>query len=614
MSRNPAPHRRSLRIARAAVGTLFATALAITAQVAPASPAIQSVQADSPPTPKAVFIVGPANGMTDSNLVDAEKMAKQAEAAGMDVRRIFFPNATWDNVLANVQGANLVVYMGHGYGWPSPYTKVMTESRQNGMGLNSFAGSGRDKYTYYGATRIRDSIDLAPNAVVILVHLCYASGNGESGMAIPSEDVARQRVDNFANGFLAAGARAVFASAWNQKLNFPNALATSNSTMDQMFMTAAGGSPAGYIGWRDTKLDSHRTPGARIHLDPHPNYGYYRSVAGDLSMTAAAWRSGWIPGPPAPEDPPDAPRITYLKAVAASNGTAEATSFHPNGDGLDDELRVRHTVTQAAYLDITVRNSAGGAVRSYSVWSPRGTSTSAWNGKNSGGSVVPDGVYTLIYVPRNGAGVVGSPVSTSALVLTAAALAPPSKAAIHVSDADSLGRYTSLKVTLNQPARLTWRLLNEAGATLRTIRADAQTPAGTISFEWDGKSDGGGWVPNGRYRSVVRAQTGLGSYSQERHVFVGPFQVTPSITSPVRGGKVTLTLVSTEALDRNPTVRIAQPGVAPWTVNASHVSGTKYKVTLTLKSGGAAGTVDFRISGIDSKGGRQSSSVSLPLR
>ena len=47
------------------------------------------------------------------------------------------------------------------------------------------------------------------NAVVFNIHLCYAAGNGESGMAIPSDDLARERVDNFANGWLAAGAGAV---------------------------------------------------------------------------------------------------------------------------------------------------------------------------------------------------------------------------------------------------------------------------------------------------------------------------------------------------------------------------------------------------------------------
>jgi hypothetical protein len=201
-----------------------------------------------------------------------------------------------------------------------------------------------------------------------------------------------------------------------------------------------------------------------------------------------------------------------------------------------------------------------------------------------------------------------------ALVLTAAALAAPTKPSIHVSDGDALLKVTTFKVTLNQPAALTWRIVNSTGDTVRTVKTNSQTAAGITSYTWDGKNDAGAWVADGRYRSVVTAQTGLGSYSQERSVFVGPFQVNPSIASPVRGGKITLTVISTESLSKKPKVRITQPGVDPWTVTASHVSGRKYKVTITLKVGGTEGTVAFLIRGIDSKGGAQSSALTLPLR
>ena len=106
----PGVHRTSRTLAAA----LLAATFALAALLAPVSPAIHPANADSTLAAKAVFIVGPSNGLTSSNLVDAEKMAQQAEAVGMDVRRVFFPEATWDNVLANAKGASLLVYMGHG--------------------------------------------------------------------------------------------------------------------------------------------------------------------------------------------------------------------------------------------------------------------------------------------------------------------------------------------------------------------------------------------------------------------------------------------------------------------------------------------------------------------
>jgi len=622
----PGVHRTLLRLSRATLSAVTAATIAVTAQLAPVSPAIQAVHADSA-QPRAVIIVAPSSGMTDSNLVDGEKMAVQAENAGMHVDRVFFPHATWANVLDKIQGANLVVYMGHGYVWPSPYTSKLTESRQDGMGLNSFDGSGQTQYTYYGANLIRENIHLAANAVVILVHGCYTAGNGEPGMAIPDEALARERVDNFASGYLGAGARAVFAFGWNQKLNYPSALMTSGSTMDQLFMTSGGGSPAGFVGWRDVRLGSVRTPGAVSHLDPHSSYGYYRSVTGSLAMTAADWRSGATadpnpppPPPPPPVDPPpptDPPQITELSAGTTQGGafvTPDVPSFHPNGDGLEENLLIEHTVTRAAYLDATVTNSSGQAVRTYSIAAPSGTSTSTWDGKDSAGLVVPDGAYTLTYVPRDTSGMTGDAVSASALVLTAASVPAPSKLSIYVADADKTDKNTTLTVKLNQPARVTWGIQDQSGTVVRKIKTDAQMAAGTTTFVWDGKSDAGSWVPEGHYRSVVFAQTGIGAYSEQREIFVGAFQFGTSVSILNRGTQVKLDLISTEFLSGGPSVKITQPGLVAYTATAKLVSGHKYKLTFTPKTGGAEGTVTFNITGTDRAGKKNTGTLTLPLQ
>ena len=609
--------RTPLIVPRAILGLVVAALVAAAFELASLGTSVSSARAETPAA-KAVFVVGPTNSLTDSNLADAARMADQAAAEGMDVRRVFFPEATWDNVLANVQGASLVVYMGHGYGWPSPYTNRLTESRQDGFGLNSFPGSGRAQYTYYGARPIRESIRLAPNAVVMLVHGCYTAGNGEPGMAIPSQALARERVDNYASGFLAAGAGAVFAFGWNQQLNYPHALATTNSTMDELFSASGGGSPTGYVGWRDATLESTRTPGAMMHVDPHPTAGYYRALTGNLTMTAADWRAGAGQSPAPSPMPTEPPQIISLTAGSQSAGDAAATpgtvSFHPNGDGLDEQLELHHTVTRASYLDVTVRNDAGGAVRTFTVWSAAGASASRWDGRANAGAVVPDGQYTLTYVPRDQAGATGEPASASVLVLTAAALGNPTRSALFASDNDTLARATTFKVTLNQPCRVTWRIVDASGATVKSLRAGEQVPAGTLSFSWDGRDDRGSWVPDGTYRSVVSAQTGLGAYSQELSVFVGAFQVDASNAAPARGEKVTLNVISTESLQRNPTVTVRQDGFDAWSVTARQVAPRRYRVSITLPAGWPAGTVEFEVVGVDSQGGRQSSLVSLPLQ
>ena len=213
-------------------------------------------------------------------------MAQQAESAGMDVRRVFFPHATWENVLAEVQGASFVTYLGHGYGFPSNTAK-MKEIRQNGMGLNSFDGSSDTEVEYYGASLIRENIRLAPRAVVLLMHGCYTAGNGEWGTPIPPQDVARERVDNYASGWLAVGAGAVFGFQWGTRVNYVDALMSTDSTVELLFTSGRE-----HVGWNELYFDSRRTPGAISHLDPDPTLGYLRAVTGDLAMTTAEWRSG----------------------------------------------------------------------------------------------------------------------------------------------------------------------------------------------------------------------------------------------------------------------------------------------------------------------------------
>jgi hypothetical protein len=246
--------------------------------------------ASSSPQLKAVLIVGPS-GMNTENKSDADLLASQAAAYGMDVVKLYTPHATWDAVLANIQGANLVVYWGHGNGWPSPYTPFQ-EKTKDGFGLN--ASDGSSSVAYYGGNKIRNNIVLAPNAIVGLSHACYTSGNWEPGMAIPSYDTARQDVDNYAAAFLYAGARAVFALETGQFGYVLDGLFQTDKTVDQIFSTPGAGGLAyyGFVGWNDKYFDSQRMPGFTNHLDPEQDAGYRRALTGDMNMTAADWMSG----------------------------------------------------------------------------------------------------------------------------------------------------------------------------------------------------------------------------------------------------------------------------------------------------------------------------------
>ena len=287
---------RAVAARRASAGSptrlIFATIVLGLAYLAACFVVVTPVRAGVAPL-KAVIVVGPTHDATANYLRYGETLAQVAESYGMDVRRVFHPHATWANVVEQAQGANLFVYMGHGNGWPSPYAPYQ-ERTKNGMGLNRYDGGSVGEVEYYGAKPIREQIVLAPNSLVLLNHLCYAAGNGEPGMAIPSWSVAHQRVDNFANGFLAAGAKGVFAYSWQPMDKLLKWLLTTDRTMEQLF-TTPGSTPtpyAGYVGWDPRKLESVRTPGTINFLDPHSRDGFLRAYSGDLNLTSTAWRSG----------------------------------------------------------------------------------------------------------------------------------------------------------------------------------------------------------------------------------------------------------------------------------------------------------------------------------
>jgi hypothetical protein len=85
-----------------------------------------------------------------------------------------------------------------------------------------------------------------------------------------------------------------------------------------------------------------------------------------------------------------------------------------------------------------------------------------------------------------------------------------------------------------------------------------------------------------------------------------------SDATPARGQRITITVVTAEALKKVPYLAVYQPGVKGWGVTMSKASTSTYRVTIRLKSG-STGTVKFKVVGIDWKGGRNQSYLRLPI-
>ncbi|TAK02556.1 MAG: cell wall-binding repeat-containing protein, partial [Chloroflexota bacterium] len=277
-----------LHAARALVVALLAVLIAVAPVAArtaagPGSTTLTpAVAGQALSTAKVVIIVGATHGETSHYRDIADSAYAEAVQWSSNVVKVYSPYATWTAVQSAVAGASVVLYLGHGNGWPSPYTYDPNYTTKDGFGLNASAGNGDYNNAYYGEPYIRQ-LAFAPNAVVLLNHLCYASGNSEPGKPAPTTSVAMQRADNYAAAFLQAGARAVIAEGHGSVNGIIRDLFSTHQTVADLWRNQNG-----YHG-NEFSFQSTRNPSYTALMDPDsPGSGFYRSLVGNPDLRTEA--------------------------------------------------------------------------------------------------------------------------------------------------------------------------------------------------------------------------------------------------------------------------------------------------------------------------------------
>ncbi len=551
----------------------FALALAFVATLGMIVPSVSAAAGD----PKVVIVVGATHGATAGYRADADVAYAEARKYTSNVIKVYSPNATWAKVKAAVVGASIVIYMGHGNGWPSPYTYDAQYTTKDGMGLNATAGAGDYNNKYYGEPYMA-SMALAPGAIVLLHHLCYASGNSEPGNAEPSVSVARQRADNYAQGFLKAGASAVIADGHAGAESYIRALFTTHRSIEDMWRTMPNRN--GNV----VKFASMRTPGISVFQDPlTPTSGFYRSLAigtigvttdevisagygdtganptglaipgnAEVSTEGAGIYTGLdtLSGPSATlpagtrvrvvEQPSqvtaDGPVLVQVEGIddpsisgfMVSTDLAPRDSaapivralepggpFSPNGDGQVDTTTISGRFTETVAWTLRVRNANDDVLSEKT--GTGSTFQAVWDGLVNG-APVPDGTYAVSVNGVDGWGNAPANATRSVVVDTH----PPTLRSVtpaadttqwFAPNGDGFRDTVSVAATNGEPGNLVVRVLTEGAAAL-VKKWTVENGDAAETLTWNGLTTAGAVAPDGNYLIRVTPQDAAGNIGE----------------------------------------------------------------------------------------------------
>ena len=454
--------------------TAVAIALVLVASLGIIVPSVAATTGD----PKVVIIVGATGSVTPAYRADADVAYAEAIRYTSNVVRVYSPNATWATVKAAAAGASVVIYMGHGNGWPSPYGNDAAYTTKDGFGLNATAGAGDDNNTYYGEPSIA-TLGLAPGAIVLLHHLCYASGNSEPGSAEATVTVARQRADNYAAGFLKAGAAAVIADGRTGAEGYLRRIFTTHQSIEDLWraMPNQNGNVVSF--------PSVRTPGATVYQDPiTPSSGFYRSLAiGSLAGNAS----------------PALERTVDLSGALRSVATSKSIFFPQDLDALARTTTLSFVLARPMTVSWTLRDAAGQTVDTHlsGVDLPAGTQTWTFDGRRSDGTMLPRGRYVSYVTATDGAQVAAQSVAfeMDAFLLNLIDTTPRRGRSITVTVISAESLLRAPRLYIYQPGVARWSVILTWVATdtyRATIRMKTSRRPGPVSLRVWGRDVNGG--------------------------------------------------------------------------------------------------------------------------
>ncbi len=337
-------------------GAAFVAAITLAAAFMVAAPAPASAAGG-----KVAIIVGPVGSLSSMYRSMADETATAAAAAGATVVKAYSPSATWDNVKAAVNGASVIVYFGHGNGYPNPYGSNELTDRSNGWGLNTATTNGdADSWSagtlvYCGERALlgtltsgddaprrnscggtaNDGITPAAGFTMVYAQAHYAPGFGErytQSTPLTTLEEAQARVRHYSDPILKLGGTFLATAYGDADEIVSRVLTLGGTTYGDIFKAGDGYSAstltdAAHPDVSGSRVWVQRTTISGLHFG-EPDYWY--ALAGDPNRTPGG--TNVAPPPSTPPPPPAAgPAIERLAGSDrfATAAAISAASFAP---------------------------------------------------------------------------------------------------------------------------------------------------------------------------------------------------------------------------------------------------------------------------------------------
>jgi hypothetical protein len=247
----------------------------------------------------------------------------------------------------------VIVYIGHGSGYPNPYSATMQVAWNNGWGLNKTAGidpydptghghtigtsmlycgeaalEGKPKPSSVSAGQwcAGGKITPAPNFVMVYSNACYTPGAGETEhISVSSEATALARVSNFSRPMLALGGT-YFATDLGSKDLVETILENPDAGWGQIYTMTSGYEPGTVKTFVHPKFSNKQ---AWLQKSPGPgsSNSYFFAFAGDPTRTPNGGTGAPVPDLARPKLTGSSP-FSFQTGVAQS-ATVTATFDKP---------------------------------------------------------------------------------------------------------------------------------------------------------------------------------------------------------------------------------------------------------------------------------------------